>query len=117
MKRIELLVLVGNLEKFKIVINFGVDVVYFGGDKLNLRVGVDNFIIEDLKEGVEFVYLRGKKIYVILNVILYNEDLFGIEEYFRELYDIGVDVVFIVDFGVISIVREVVLNFEIYLSI
>lgn len=117
MNKLELLVFVGNLEKFKIVIIFGVDVVYFGGGKLNLRVFVDNFLIEELKEGFEFVYVRGRKVYVIVNIIFYDSDLVGIEDYFKELYEIGVDVVIIVDLGVMVIVKEVVLDFEIYLSI
>ncbi|OOM05925.1 peptidase U32 family protein [Clostridium saccharobutylicum] len=116
MKRIELLAPAGNLEKLKTAINFGADAVYLGGDKLNLRAGADNFTTEDLKEGVEFAHSRGKKIHVTLNVIPHNEDLFGIEEYLRELYDIGVDAALIADPGVISIAREVVPNLEIHLS-
>ena len=116
MNKPELLAPAGNLEKLKTAINFGADAVYLGGHKLNLRASANNFTIEELKEGLEFAHLRGKKIYVTLNVIPHNEDLVGIEEYLIELYNIGVDALLIADPGIISITQEVVPNLEIHLS-
>lgn len=116
MNRPELLAPAGNLEKLKTAINFGADAVYLGGNKLNLRAAADNFTIEELKEGLEYAHSRGKKVHVTLNVIPHNEDLIGIEEYIRQLYEIGVDAVLIADPGIMSIVREVAPNLEIHLS-
>ncbi|NKF08336.1 U32 family peptidase [Clostridium gasigenes] len=116
MHKPELLAPAGNLEKLKTAINFGADAVYLGGNKLNLRAAAGNFTMEELKEGLEFAHLRGKKVYVTLNVMPHNEDLIGIEEYLSELYDIGVDALLIADPGVISIAKEVVPNLEIHLS-
>ncbi|WP_160688933.1 U32 family peptidase [Clostridium sp. C2-6-12] len=116
MNRPELLAPAGNLEKLKTAINFGADAVYLGGNKLNLRAAADNFTIEELKEGLEYAHSRGRKVHVTLNVIPHNDDLIGIEEYIRELYEIGVDAVLIADPGIMSIVREVAPNLEIHLS-
>lgn len=117
MRKLEILVLVGNLEKLKIVIDFGVDVVYFGGSKFNLRVFLNNLINEEMVEGIKYCYDRGKKVYVILNVFVRNYDLKGVGDYIKELYDLGIDVIIVVDFLLIFIVKEVVLNLELYLSI
>ena len=116
MNKPELLAPAGNLEKLKTAINFGADAVYLGGNKLNLRASADNFTIEELKEGLEYAHSRGRKVHVTLNIIPHNEDLIGIEEYIRELYEIGVDAVLIADPGIMSIVREVAPNLEIHLS-
>lgn len=116
MNKPELLAPAGNLEKLKTAINFGADAVYLGGNKLNLRAAADNFTIEELKEGLEYAHSRGRKVHVTLNIIPHNEDLIGIEEYIRELYEIGVDAVLIADPGIMSIVREVAPNLEIHLS-
>ncbi|MEG1255282.1 U32 family peptidase [Clostridium sp.] len=116
MKRPELLAPAGNLEKLKAAINFGADAVYLGGSKLNLRAFADNFSNEQLMEGIEFAHSRGKKVYVTLNVFPHNEDLEGIEDYFIELYESGVDAVIVSDPGIIMIAKETVPNLEIHLS-
>lgn len=116
MNKPELLAPAGNLEKLKTAINFGADAVYLGGSRLNLRAFADNFSSEDLAEGLKFAKARGKKVYVTINVFPHNDDLIGIEDYIRELYDLGVDALIVSDPGIISIARETVPEFELHLS-
>ncbi|MBW9172312.1 peptidase U32 family protein [Clostridium estertheticum] len=116
MNKPELLAPAGNLEKLKTAINFGADAVYLGGSKLNLRAFANNFNLEELKEGLEFAHSRGKKIYVTLNIIPHNDDLAEIEDYLKELYEIGVDAILVADPGIIETAKAVVPNLEIHLS-
>lgn len=116
MRKPELLAPAGNLEKLKAAINFGADAVYLGGSKLNLRAFADNFSNEELAEGIKFAHDRDKKVYVTLNVFPHNEDLDGLEDYLRELYDLGVDAIIVADPGIIMIAKETVPNLEIHLS-
>lgn len=116
MKKPELLAPAGSLEKLKTAINFGADAVYLGGHTLNLRAGANNFSIEELKTGLEYAHSRGKKVYVTLNVIPHDNDLAGIEDYLRDLYNLGVDAILVADPGIITIAKEVVPNLEIHLS-
>ncbi|WP_461612220.1 peptidase U32 family protein [Clostridium sp. Marseille-QA1073] len=112
----ELLAPAGNLEKLKTAIDFGADAVYLGGSKLNLRAFADNFTNEELKEGIEYAHARGKKVHVTMNVFPHNEDLEGLEDYLKELYEIGADAIIVADPGIIMTAREVVPNLEIHLS-
>lgn len=116
MNKPEILAPAGNLEKLKAAINFGADAVYLGGSKLNLRAFADNFDNNQLREGIEFVHKKGKKVYVTLNVFPHNEDLDGLEDYLRELYDMKVDAVLVSDPGIIMTAREVVPDLELHLS-
>lgn len=116
MKKPELLSPAGNLEKLITAIDFGADAVYIGGSKLNLRAFADNFTNEDLKKGIEYAHKRGKKVYVTLNVFAHNEDLNGLEEYLKELYELNVDAIIVSDPGIILTAREVVPSLEIHLS-
>lgn len=116
MKKPELLSPAGNLEKLITAIDFGADAVYIGGSKLNLRAFADNFTNEDLKKGIEYAHERKKKVYVTLNVFAHNEDLDGLEEYLKELYELKVDAIIVSDPGIILTAREVVPNLEIHLS-
>ncbi|WP_035290798.1 U32 family peptidase [Clostridium sp. KNHs214] len=116
MNKPELLAPAGNLEKLKAAIDFGADAVYLGGSKLNLRAFADNFANEQLQEGIKYAHSRGKKVYVTLNVFPHNEDLNGLEEYLKELYDINVDAIIVSDPGIIMTAREVVPELELHLS-
>lgn len=116
MKKPELLAPAGNLEKLKTAINFGADAVYLGGSKLNLRAFADNFTDEELREGVEYAHSRGKKVFVTINVFPHNEDLIGLEEYLKYLYNLNVDAIIVSDPGIIMTAREVVPDLEIHLS-
>ncbi len=116
MKKPELLAPAGNLEKLKMAINFGADAVYLGGSKLNLRAFADNFTNEQLKEGVEYAHSRGKKVFVTMNVFPHNEDLIGLEDYLRELYELKVDAIIVSDPGIIMTAKESVPNLELHLS-
>ncbi|MBC2579005.1 U32 family peptidase [Clostridium sp. DJ247] len=116
MKKPELLAPAGNLEKLKTAINFGADAVYLGGSKLNLRAFADNFTDEELKEGVEYAHSRGKKVFVTMNVFPHNEDLNGLEEYLKNLYELKVDAIIVSDPGIIMAAREVVPELELHLS-
>jgi U32 family peptidase len=116
MNKPELLAPAGNLEKLKTAINFGADAVYLGGSKLNLRAFADNFSDEDLLEGLKYAHQRGKKVYVTVNVFPHNDDLVGLEEYLKELYDLGVDALIVSDPGIISTSQETVPGLELHLS-
>ncbi|MBI5285982.1 MAG: U32 family peptidase, partial [Deltaproteobacteria bacterium] len=69
MKRIELVSPAGNLPSLKAAIDNGADTVYTGfSDATNARnfEGL-NFTPQELKEGIEYVRKRGKKIYLAVN--------------------------------------------------
>lgn len=116
MNKPEILAPAGNLEKLKTAIDFGADAVYLGGSKLNLRALADNFDNETLAEGLKYAHDRQKRVYVTLNVFPHNEDLEGLEEYLKELYEMGVDAIIVSDPGIISTAKEVVPNLELHLS-
>ncbi|SHE89447.1 peptidase U32 family protein [Clostridium fallax] len=116
MRKPEILAPAGNLEKLKTAIDFGADAVYLGGSKLNLRAFANNFTNEEMKEGVEYAHERGRKVYVVLNVIPHNSDLVGIEEYLKELEALKIDAIIVSDPSIIVTAREVVPDLEIHLS-
>lgn len=113
---VELLAPAGNLEKLKTAIDFGADAVYLGGSKLNLRAFADNFENEELIQGIKYAHERGKKVYITLNVFPHNEDLIGLEEYLRELYEIGADALIVSDPAVIATAKEIIPKMELHLS-
>ncbi len=116
MDRVELLAPAGDLEKLKMAIIYGADAVYLGGEAFGLRKASKNFSLEDIKKAVEFAHELDKKVYVTLNIVPHDEDLKGLDEYVKNLNDIGIDAVIVSDPGIFNIVRSVAKDLPIHLS-
>ena len=73
-KKPELLLPAGNLERLKTAILYGADAVYIGTPDMSLRVK-SAFTLEDVIEGIEYAHQRSKKIYLTLNLFSHNKDI------------------------------------------
>ena len=113
---IELLSPAGNLERLKFACMYGADAVYVGGQKFSLRANALNFSLEDLKEGVEFAHNLNKKVYVTVNIVFHEDDLEGIEEYLKDLDEIGVDAIIVSDIAVMDLHKKLNLKMELHVS-
>lgn len=116
MEKVELLAPAGNLEKLKMAIIYGADAVYLGGEEFGLRANADNFTRDQLIEALDFAHIRGKKVYVTMNIIPHNDDFPGMPNYIRTLTELGVDAIILSDPGVYALVKEISPNMEIHLS-
>ena len=116
MKKIELLAPAGDLEKLKIAIDYGADAVYFGGEMFGLRAAAKNFSIDEIKEGVEYAHVRGKKVHMTINIFAHNEDIQELELYLEQIKNIPIDAFIVSDPGIIMMLKEVIPNAEIHLS-
>lgn len=112
----ELLAPAGNLEKLKFAVHYGADAVYIGGQQYGLRSNADNFSFEEMREGVEFAKKYGAKVFVATNIYAHNEDLEGIEEYLRNLYEAGIAAIIVADPVIIETAQRVVPELEVHLS-
>ncbi|MGG1613633.1 peptidase U32 family protein [Paenibacillus phoenicis] len=112
----ELLAPAGNLEKLKFAVHYGADAVYIGGQQYGLRSNADNFSFEEMREGVEFAKKYGAKVFVATNIYAHNEDLEGIEEYLRNLYEVGIAAIIVADPVIIETAKRVVPELEVHLS-
>ena len=106
-KRPELLIPASSLEVLKTAVMFGADAVYIGGEAFGLRAKAKNFSMEDMKKGVEFAHAHGVKVHVTVNILAHNDDLPGVEEYLKELKEVGPDALIIADPGVFELAKEI----------
>ena len=112
----ELLIPASSLEVLKTAVIFGADAVYIGGEAFGLRAKAKNFSMEDMKEGIQFAHEHNVRVYVTANILAHNGDLPGVEEYFKELREIGPDALIISDPGVFMIAKRVCPEIEIHIS-
>lgn len=115
-KKPELLAPAGSLPVLKVVVMYGADAVYIGGEAFSLRANAHNFSLEEMKEGVEFAHEHGVKVFVTANIFAHNSDLQEAEAYFQELKKIGPDAILISDPGIFTIAKRIVPEIEIHIS-
>ena len=116
MEKIELMAPAGDIEKLKIALLYGADIVYMGGKKYSLRANASNFTIEDIKSSCIFAHKLGKKVYVTVNILFHDEDLEGVKTYLKELEDSCVDAVIICDAFLIPIIKKETPKLKIVMS-
>ena len=116
MEKIELMAPAGDIEKLKIALLYGADIVYIGGKKYSLRANASNFTIEDIKSSCVFAHELGKKVYVTVNILFHDEDLERVKAYLKELENVGVDAVIICDAFLIPIIKKETPKLKIVMS-
>uniref|UniRef100_UPI0040562529 DUF3656 domain-containing U32 family peptidase n=1 Tax=Agathobacter sp. TaxID=2021311 RepID=UPI0040562529 len=106
-QKFELLAPAGSFEILKAVIAAGADAVYVGGSRFGARAYANNFTEEELLEAIDYVHLRGKKLYLTVNTLFKNKEI-GQElyEYLLPYYEKGLDAVIVQDFGAISFIKK-----------
>ncbi len=112
----ELLAPAGNYEKLVTAIHYGADGVYLGGKKFSLRAKAGNFDNDSLRQGVVYAHDHGVKVYVTVNIIAHNNDLFDLEKYLLALDSVGVDGLIISDPGIFSYAAKTVPDIPVHLS-
>ena len=117
MKKLELLMPAGNLEKLKYAIAYGADAVYAGVPMFSLRARENQFTWETLAEGVEYCHSRGKKIYFTANIYAHNMKIKPFMANFQKMMDMKPDAFIMSDPGLIHLVRKEFPQAEIHLSV
>ena len=115
MKKPELLLPAGNLDRLKTAILYGADAVYCGTPDMSLRVK-SAFSLEDLVEGIEYAHSKGKKVYLTLNLFSHNKDLEKLPEFIDTVKKVNPDGLIISDPGVFNYVKKHAPDLELHIS-
>jgi collagenase-like PrtC family protease len=100
-KKIEILAPAKNLFQGMAAINAGADAVYIGAPLFGARTNATNSV-EDIAQLVEYAHLFKAQVFVVLNTILYDNELETCKELIYELYDIGVDALIVQDMAIME---------------
>ncbi|MBW1657034.1 peptidase U32 family protein [Flavobacterium quisquiliarum] len=100
-KKIEILAPARDLIGGIAAINSGADAVYIGAPQFGARSNANNSI-EDVAELVKYAHLFNAQVFVVMNTILYDNELETCRAMIWELYDIGVDALIIQDMAIME---------------
>jgi putative protease len=111
-KKFELLSPVGNFPMLHAAVDAGADAVYLGLDEFNMRATARNFSIKDLDEVRKICREKGVKIYLTLNVIIYQSELKQLEKAIKQVKN-KVDAIICWDISVINLCKKYKIPFHV----
>ena len=104
------------MASFYAAINSGADAVYLGGKEFSARASAQNFTAEEMAKAVSYAHVRGKRVFVTLNILLSDEECERALDYAADLYEIGVDALIVQDIGFAELVAKYLPDFELHAS-
>lgn len=118
MRKPELLLPAGNLEKLEYAIKYGADAVYLGVVDFSLRSMRKGEVItfDNLKAAIDLARSLGAKAYLTLNIFAFNNDIENLEKNIHIIKDANPDAIILSDFGVFRTVRKHMPEMPIHIS-
>ncbi len=100
-KKIEILAPAKDLLHGMAAINSGADAVYIGAPQFGARSNAHNSL-EDVAALVQYAHLFHAQVFVVINTILYDNELETCRQMIWELYHIGVDALIVQDMAIME---------------
>lgn len=101
MNSIELLSPAKNLDFGIEAINSGADAVYIAAENFGARKNASNSI-DDIELLVKHAHKYNVKVYVVINTIIYDEEIEQVKRLINQIYSIGADAIIIQDTGILE---------------
>ena len=107
----------GSYEGLQAVVKAGADAVYIGGSMFGARAYANNPQQDEMLEAIDYAHIHGKQIYLTVNTLLKNKELYGqLYDYLAPYYQQGIDAVIVQDLGVLSFLKKEFPNLSIHAS-
>jgi Collagenase and related proteases len=116
MNKIELLAPAGNMDSLTAAVESGADAVYIGGKGFSARQYAGNFDDDEMVRAIDYCHIRGVKVYVTVNILLKDRELYGLPKVVRDLYSAGADALIIQDLGAGELIKNILPDFELHAS-
>jgi U32 family peptidase len=118
MKKPELLVPAGNLDKLKVGLQYGADAFYLGMPSFSMRSRINNFTEENLLEGIAMIREAGKKFYLTINIYPRGNKIDAFKKHIKFIREkVKPDGVIVADDGVFDMMKEEAPEIERHISV
>lgn len=117
MKSLELLMPAGSPQKLNLALDFGADAVYLGPPIFSLRARENDFSIEQIKQSIEYVHSRNKKLYMTLNIFARNRKIKPFTEALKSYEQFNPDAIIVSDPGLAIMCKEIAPHIPLHLSV
>ena len=114
--KIEVLAPAGSPESLEAAVRAGADAVYLGGSAFSARANAKNFSDEELKSAAEYCHARGVKIYLAVNTLLFDDELYKALKFIEYACSLPVDALIVQDTGLIWLLNKCAPNLKLNAS-
>ncbi len=114
-KKPELLIPAGSLDRLKTAFLYGADAVYAGMPGVSLR-NKTSFTMDDMKTGIAYAHSIGKRVYLTINLFTHNSDLDRLNDFIGHLKELNPDGVIVADPGVFGLLKKELPNLPLHIS-
>ena len=112
----ELLAPAGGLDQMLAAIAAGADAIYAGLGGFNARVSAHGFSDDEFARGCAVAHAHGVRVYVTLNVFVFDDELADAVALGAHTYALGADALIVADAGLACALRAAIPGVEIHLS-
>ena len=106
MNQTELLAPAGNYEALTGALSAGADAIYLGGSAFGARAYADNFLQEEICEGIRYAHALQRKIYLTVNTLVKEREFPALYQFLVPFYEAGLDAVIVQDLGAFLFIRD-----------
>lgn len=106
MKKIEILAPAGSFDSVISAVRSGADAVYLGLQDFSARKEAKNFSFEELKETTSYCHIRGVKVYVTMNTLIFDSELLEALECVKRACECNIDALIVQDIGFANMVHK-----------
>ncbi|MEA3303024.1 MAG: tRNA 5-hydroxyuridine modification protein YegQ [Pseudomonadota bacterium] len=117
MKKPELLSPAGTIKNMRYAFAYGADAVYAGMPRYSLRVRNNDFLQQNLREGIDEAHAQGKQFFVATNAMPHGAKLKTFIDDIRPVIEMQPDALIMADPGLIMMVREHWPEMDVHLSV
>lgn len=107
MKKPELLAPAGSMDSATAALRCGADAVYIGGKNFSARQNASNFDPEQMTEAARLCHLYGKKLYLTVNTIIFDDQVKEFAKAIENALAAGIDAFIVQDWGAAEIIKSV----------
>lgn len=112
----ELLSPAGGMEQLRAAARFGADAVYGGLKRFGLRAAAGNFDWDELQTALDYLHAQGKKFYLTLNILPYDDEMDALCQAAERAAQLGVDAAIVSDLGAFACLRRNVPQLALHVS-
>ena len=104
------------MESLRAALRFGADAVYLGGPLLQLRAKSAGFTFDEIADAAKQMHEKGKRLFVTVNALAFNDEIIELPAYGNRLLDCGVDAAIVSDLGVLTTLHRECPRLELHVS-
>jgi putative protease len=112
----ELLVPAGSISKLRVALAYGADAVYVGACGFSMRPDEASMTVDQLRGAVDYTHELRKRIYVAVNIMMFDDDIARFRQWLKDSADIAIDAMIVGDAGALASVCELRPSMPVHIS-